>query len=95
MNTISKDIGIIIENARKQAVTQINTIMVKAYWEIGRKIVEEEQRGEIKAEYGKGLLKELSKELTKQYGRGFSERNLRDFRKSPNSMLKKIVSRSF
>lgn len=81
MNTISKDIGIIIENARKQAVTQINTIMVKAYWEIGRKIVEEEQKGEIKAEYGKGLLKELSKELTKQYGRGFSKRNLEQFRK--------------
>ncbi len=76
MVNISKDIGLIIENARKQAVTQINTIMVKAYWEIGRKIVEEEQKGEAKAEYGKGLLKELSKELSKQYGKGFSSDNL-------------------
>jgi predicted nuclease of restriction endonuclease-like (RecB) superfamily len=81
MSSISKNIGLVISEARKQAVTQINTIMVKAYWEIGKMIVEEEQGGDSKAEYGKGLLKGLSKELSKEHGKGFSKRNLEQFRK--------------
>ncbi len=56
--------------------------MVQAYWEVGRIIVEEEQKGAERAEYGKALIKELSRRLTRDYGRGFTERNLwymRDF----------------
>ncbi|MCO6459547.1 MAG: hypothetical protein J5I93_29895 [Pirellulaceae bacterium] len=50
------------------------------YWEIGRRIVEFEQGGEARAEYGAGLLKRLGKDLTARFGRGFSERNLRQMR---------------
>ena len=78
---IANKIGHLIEEARKQTYIQINTIMVKTYWKIGRTIIEEEQDGKIKAKYGENLILNLSKELTKTYGKGFSERNLRDFRK--------------
>jgi len=54
--------------------------MVAAYWEIGREIVEEEQRGEERAEYGKQLLKRISEQLTGELGKGFGERNLRFIR---------------
>lgn len=72
----------IIEEARSTAYRAVNFAMVKAYWEIGRIIVEEEQKGEKRAEYGKFLIKELSERLTKEFGKGFIERNLwyiRDF----------------
>lgn len=81
MNQISNKIGELISEARKQTFQQINIIMVKTYWEIGKTIVEEEQQGKTKAKYGTNLLGILSKELTKEYGKGFSERNLRDFRR--------------
>jgi hypothetical protein len=55
--------------------------MVQAYWNIGRLIVEEEQRGEQKAEYGQQLIEGLSNRLQKQYGRGFDKTNLRNLRK--------------
>ena len=54
--------------------------MVNAYWEIGRRIVEFEQLGETRAEYGKGVLKRLSQQLTVDFGKGFDERNLRYMR---------------
>lgn len=54
--------------------------MVEVYWEIGRRIVEEEQNGESRAAYGKEVLKKLSLELTVEFGKGFSERSLREFR---------------
>ncbi len=54
--------------------------MVQAYWNIGRLIVEEEQRGKQRAEYGRYLIKELSIKLTKDYGKGFTERNIRNIR---------------
>lgn len=54
--------------------------MVKAYWEIGREIVEEEQRGRDRAGYGEFLLIELAKDLSKEFGKGFTERNLRHIR---------------
>ena len=58
--------------------------MVEAYWNIGRKIVLEEQNGNQRADYGKEILKNLSLELTKEFGKGFSERNLRNFRQFYN-----------
>lgn len=70
----------ILEQARRRAYSAVNTAMVEAYWTIGKRIVEEEQNGNERAEYGSYLIKELSKELTKEFGSGFSGRNLRNFR---------------
>ncbi len=68
-------------NARKQVLTTVNSVMTLTYYEIGRQIVEEEQNGKNRASYGKELLKNISKKLTVEFGKGFSERNLRLFRK--------------
>ena len=58
----------IIEESNKIIVRNVNTIMLQSYWNIGRRIVEDEQEGNEKADYGSVLFKELSKELTKKYG---------------------------
>lgn len=70
----------ILAIARQKAYSAINTAMVEAYWLIGKRIVEEEQKGEKRAEYGEALLASLSQELTSSFGKGFTERNLRYFR---------------
>ena len=75
------NVSTLIEEARKKAVKQVNTIIVQTYWEIGRLIVEEEQKGKERAEYGERVLKRLANDLTKKYGRGFSERKLEMMRK--------------
>ena len=75
-----KDIKSIIEESKKIVVKNVNIIMLHTYWRIGKRIVEEEQKGNERAEYGSALLKELSKELTKEYGRGFSRSNLQSMR---------------
>lgn len=54
--------------------------MITAYWEVGRLVVEEEQQGKDRAEYGKALIAELSTQLTKDFGKGFTVRNLRNMR---------------
>ncbi|MBX4262837.1 DUF1016 family protein (plasmid) [Clostridium estertheticum] len=66
--------------AREKAYSAINFCMVEAYWDIGKLIVEE-QKGEEKAEYGEFIIKKLSKELTKDFGKGFTTSNLRNIRK--------------
>ncbi|MBU0460507.1 DUF1016 family protein [Patescibacteria group bacterium] len=71
-----KNIGILLEEARKKVYTQINQILVKTYWEIGRNVVEFEQKGKEKAEYGSELLVKLSRDLKLKYGKGFSRSNL-------------------
>ena len=70
----------LMENAKKQVSVKINNILVQTYWEIGKIIVEDEQKNKERAEYGKKLLKELSKKLTKEYGKGFSRSNLQNMR---------------
>ncbi len=70
----------VLAQARRNAKTAVNLSMVYAYFEIGRMIVEEEQRGEKRAAYGTQLLKELSAYLTKTYGKGFSVGNLKNIR---------------
>ena len=70
----------ILEEARTNVVRTVNSQMVIAYWLIGREIVEEEQQGQDRAEYGTRLLEELSEQLTRCYRKGFSLRNLRNFR---------------
>lgn len=71
----------ILKSARSKVVQTVNTTMVETYFEIGRLIVEEEQNGNERAEYGKQILKELSDKLTKEFGKGFSEDNLSNMRK--------------
>jgi len=71
----------LLQSARNQVVQTVNKTMVLTYFEIGRIIVEEEQGGKERAEYGKHLLKDLSKQLTKEFGRGFSVDNLENMRK--------------
>jgi predicted nuclease of restriction endonuclease-like (RecB) superfamily len=70
----------IVELARMQVITAVNLAMVHSYFEIGKMIVEEEQEGKDRAKYGKFVLKALSKRLTEQLGKGFSEQNLRNMR---------------
>lgn len=70
----------ILEQARGRVVRSVNTNMVRAYWLIGREIVEEVQSGEERAEYGKEIIENLSAQLTAKYGRGFSVPNLKNFR---------------
>ncbi|HPX61074.1 MAG TPA: PDDEXK nuclease domain-containing protein [Deltaproteobacteria bacterium] len=66
----------IIETARKRIQSVVDHEMVRAYWEIGREIVEDEQQGEQRAEYGKALIENLAKELTATHGKGFTASNL-------------------
>lgn len=74
------DIVEIIIRGRDDAYKVVNESMVRTYWTIGKRIVEEEQHGESRAEYGTQLIKNLSKSLTEYFGKGFTERNLRSFR---------------
>jgi len=71
----------LLQNARQQVLRTVNSTMTLTYFEIGRIIVEEEQNGKDRAEYGKKLLKSLSQQLTKEFGKGFSIRNLEFIRK--------------
>ena len=75
------NIGTLVITARDNVARQVNTSMLDTYWHIGRYIVEFEQKGEAKAEYGQGLLERLSRDLTQVYGRGFSRSNLTYMRK--------------
>ena len=79
-NSFYESVKNILQSARENAYKQVNFIMVEAYWSIGKQIVEEEQSGKDRAEYGKSLIIELSKKLTLEFGRGFSKRNLWNMR---------------
>jgi len=79
-NNLLDRVAEILHQARTKAVREINKAQVLAYWEIGREIVEFEQKGKAKAEYGEELIVKLAKDMTEKFGRGFSERNLRNMR---------------
>ncbi|HMR87011.1 MAG TPA: DUF1016 N-terminal domain-containing protein [Saprospiraceae bacterium] len=74
-------IGHLLVEGRRKAAQSVNTILVKTYWEIGRYIVEYEQKGNERDEYGTQLFERLSKDLTLQYGKGLSRSNLEYIRK--------------
>lgn len=85
MNELSKSteyqellerIGDVYKSAKKRVIAAVDTEMLKAYWEIGKYIIAFEQGGKLKAEYGKALLTNLSKDLSTHHGRGFSRSNL-------------------
>ena len=75
-NNIFSEIKQVMLEARKNVASVVNVELLKAYWEVGRIIVEDEQNHQDRADYGKALIKELSKELTKEFRRGFSRSNL-------------------
>ncbi len=80
-NKLLTNIGVTIEAARSNAVKIVNYELVKAYWEIGRHIVQFEQQGNERAEYGSELLARLSEDLGYSYGKGFGRRNVLDMRR--------------
>ena len=75
-NQLFSKVAELIELARKKVATTVNLTMVHTYFEIGRMIVEDEQQGKVRAEYGKSVLKDLSIRLTEKFGKGFSVENL-------------------
>lgn len=77
---IHGDIVALLDNARRAAARSVNALMTATYWEIGRRIVEFEQGGQGRAEYGEALLLRLATDLSTRFGRGFSRRNLQQMR---------------
>jgi len=84
----------ILYEARKYVSRAVNFSMVQAYWNIGKIIIEEEQHGKERADYGKALIKELSIRLTKEFGKGFSEQSLRNMRQFYNCFSIRSALRS-
>ena len=80
-DSILGDISTVIDEARKSVARSINYIMTAAYWLIGRRIVEFEQKGKARAQYGEALLTKLSDDLTRRHGRGFGTVNLSQMKK--------------
>lgn len=74
--TILRDVAQLLESARRASARATNAIMTATYWEIGYRIVEFEQRGRMKADYGEQLMERLSEDLTQKFGRGFGKSNL-------------------
>ncbi len=79
--SLLKELNGLLESARRASARAVNVLMTGTYWEIGRRIVEYEQKGERRASYGAQVLRRLSADLTTRFGRGFSERNLEQMRK--------------
>jgi len=77
---IRAEIIALLSAARKAAARSVNALMTATYWEIGRRIVQSEQRGEHRAEYGELLIRRLADDLTQRFGRGFGWRNLTQMR---------------
>ena len=75
------DVKGIISSGREVAYNAANKAMVLTYWHVGKRIVEQEQAGKERAKYGQALIEALADELTKEYGKSFSKRNLQYFRK--------------
>ena len=77
---IGNDIVALLQAARNASARSVNALMTATYWEIGRRIVESEQRGKQRAEYGETLIKQLAEDLEPRFGRGFGWRNLTQMR---------------
>ncbi len=79
-SALVRDLSGLLESARRASARAVNALMTATYWKIGRRIVEYEQGGERRAEYGAELLERLSADLTRRFGRGFSRQNLQYMR---------------
>jgi len=93
-NSYIAEIKQILASARQKAYSAINSAMVEAYWFIGRRIVIEEQQGKERAEYGAYVIKTLSEELTAEFGKGFSERSIRQFRQFYQMFSETTIARN-
>ena len=95
-NNFYQEIKELLYSAKNKVYQTINTTMTQTYFQIGKRIVEEEQGGETRAEYGSALLKNLSNELLKEFGKGYSEQNLKNMRRFYLAFQKsETVSRKF
>lgn len=87
----------LLNAARQAAARNVNALMTASYWEIGRRIVEAEQKGKRRAGYGEQLIERLSLDLTQQFGRGFSPDNLENMRRFflayPKAAISETLSR--
>jgi hypothetical protein len=79
-NSFYSEISELLKQSRNIAYKSVNTIMVQTYWQIGKRIVEQEQHGENRAGYGDYLITNLSRYLSDTIGKGFSEANLKNIR---------------
>lgn len=79
-NSVVSQIKSLLETARQKVAVEVNTTLLSTYWQIGKIIVEDEQKHSDRAEYGKQTLKTLSKALTEEYGKGFSRSSLQNMR---------------
>ena len=75
-----QDVHAILDEAKSKTYEAANNIMTYAYWNVGKRIIEQEQKGNKKAKYGSYLIKRLSQELSDEYGTGFSVANIRNCR---------------
>jgi len=89
-----RQIRAVLEDARFRAYRAINFTMVQAYWQIGRLLVEDEQKGKIRAAYGKAVLQGVSDRLTSEFGKGYTVRNLRYMRQFFLTFSKRNALRS-
>ena len=80
-NMLVNDLRSIVSKARNKAFTAVNYSLVERNWRIGQRIVEQEQNGASRAEYGKHVIEVASAALTKEFGKGFSETNIMNFKK--------------
>lgn len=80
-NDLYKRVSTLLHEARNKAMQSVNSVMVQAYWHVGREIVEAEQKGKLRADYGKHLLKNLSVKLNEEFGQDFDDSNLWNMRK--------------
>jgi hypothetical protein len=79
-NPLLEEIKTLLHTSRQHLQQTVNTTMVQTYWNIGRLIVEDEQNGSERAEYGKKQLESIAETLTREFGKGFDARNLRKMR---------------
>lgn len=80
LSSVIQEIKTVLNTARRKAASQINRELLNTYWQIGQIICEYEQSQPERADYGKQTLKELSKALTREFGKGFSRSNLQNMR---------------
>ena len=79
-STLFNSVKDIIIQARQRVYRMVNSNLLETYWQIGKQIVEDEQQGKSRADYGKNVLKNLAKQLNVEFGKGFDESNLRNMR---------------
>ena len=93
-DAVLSEVATLLEAARRAATRSVNAMMTATYWQIGRRLVEVEQRGQGRAEYGERLIERLSQDLTARFGRGFGRANLFQMRAFYNAYASKVQTLS-